>query len=366
MTRARAQRLGSNRARDAVQVVRDLIGVQAQDMPAARLAVRARTVGVSAADIIRGHNEDRALVRIWAMRGTLHMVAADDVGWLVGLFGPVFAAADQRRRNQLGLDDELLAEAVPAVRDIVAQHGPLTRADLVQRLNARGISLDLHTQGPAHLIGYAAMTGLICRGPDVEKGEPTYVLIEGWAGTQRRLEGDEALAELARRYVASRGPVNPADFKRWSGLPARQARLGFDLVAGELTEVEAAGDTAFVVSDTIGSRPRKQPAVELLGMFDEYLLSYANRDLVLDPRFANRIQSGGFIKSAVLLDGRVVGTWSQKRTPKQLNVTVEPFAHVTAVEPQIEAVARDIGRFLELDVELHVNTGRISALRQAP
>jgi hypothetical protein len=344
MTRARAQRLDGDRTSDAVQVVRDLVGVQAQDMSAARLALRPRTIDVTAADIARAHDDDRTLVRIWAMRGTLHMVAADDVGWLVGLLGPVFAAADQRRRDQLGLDDALLDTAVPTIRDIVAQHGPLTRAGLVERLNARGVSLDRTTQAPAHLIGYAAMTGHICRGPDVDKGEPTYALIEDWAGRQRRLDGDEALAELTRRYVASRGPVGPADFRRWSGLPAKQARHGFDLVADEMTEVEAAGGKAFVVSGTTRSKPRRQPSVELVGMFDEYLLGYASRDLVLDPKFAKRIQAGGFVKPAVLRDGRVVGTWSQQRTRTRLTVTVDPFEPITSIESHIETVAQDVGR----------------------
>ncbi|MGH1561553.1 winged helix DNA-binding domain-containing protein [Mumia sp. DW29H23] len=354
MTRARAQRLGVNRSRDPVEVVRDLVGVQAQDMPSARLALRPRTIGVTAADVRKCHDEDRTLVRIWAMRGTLHMVAAEDVGWLVGLLGPVFAAADQRRRDQLGLDDDLLDKAMPAVRGILGRHGPLTRADLVERLDAHRVRLDLKTQGPAHLVGYAAMTGLVCRGPDVEKGEPTYVLVEDWIGKQRTLEGDGALAELTRRYVASRGPVTPDDFKRWTGLPARQARHGFALVAEQLTEVETVSGTAFVLKGTTRRRPRREPAVELVGMFDEYLLGYANRDLVLDPRFAKRIQTGGFVKPAVLLDGRVVGTWSQKRTAGKVTITVEPFEDLTEVGPRLAGVVRDVGRFLETNSELRM------------
>ncbi|UYM07645.1 winged helix DNA-binding domain-containing protein [Solicola gregarius] len=354
MTRARAHRLGSRRSSDVVEVVRDLVGVQAQDMPAARMALRPRTLGVDAEDVRTKHDDDRALVRIWAMRGTLHMIAAEDVGWIVGLLGPIFAAADQRRRDQLGLGDDLLDKAVPALRDTVAEHGPLTRAELVENLRTKGISLDLRTQGPAHLIGYAAMTGLICRGPDVEKGEPTYVLIEDLAGKQRKLEGDDALAELTRRYIASRGPVTAEDLKRWSGLPAKHARHGFELVAEELTEVDAANNAAWTISGTTRSKPRKEPSVELIGMFDEYLLSYASRDLVLDPRFAKRIQAGGFVKPAVLHDGRVVGTWGQKRTKTQVTVEVEPFENATAIEPQIEAAAHDIGRFLGLTGELRM------------
>lgn len=354
MTRARSQRLCGNRSRDVVEVVRELVGVQAQDMSATRMALRARTSDVDADDIRAAYDEDRTLVRTWVMRGTLHMVAAQDVGWLVSLLGPVFTVADQRRRAQLGLGDELLVKAIPALRDIVAEHGPITRADLVRRLKGKGVSLDLKTQGPAHLIGYAAMTGVICRGPDAEAEEATYVIIEDWAGHHRQLDDDEALAELARRYAASRGPVTAEDFKRWTGLPAKQARHGFELAAEHLTEVEAAGVRAWVAKGTRRSTPRKEPSVELIAMFDEYLLSYASRDLVLAPRFAKRIQAGGFIKPAVLLDGRVVGTWKQKRTKSKVTVEVDPFEKLTAIESQIGTAVRDIGRFLGLEHDLRL------------
>jgi len=353
MTRAHSQRLGGNRSRDVVEVVRDLVGVQAQDMSATRMALRPRTIDVDADGVRAAYNEARTLVRIWAMRGTLHMVAAEDVGWLVGLLGPVFAAADQRRRDQLGLDDALLDKAIPALRDIVTEHGPISRADLVGCLKGKGVWLDLKTQGPAHLIGYAAMTGVICRGPDVEE-EPTYAIIEDWAGRQRKLDEDEAMAELALRYAASRGPVTAEDFKRWTGLPAKQARRGFKLATEDLTEVDAAGVRAWVGKGTTRSAPRKDASVELIAMLDEYLLSYASRDLLLSPRFAKAILAGGFIRPAVLLDGRVVGAWKQKRTKSKVTVEVDPFEQLTAIEPQLESVVRDIGRFLGLESELRL------------
>lgn len=354
LTRARAQRLYGNRGSDVVGVIRDLVGVQAQDMAAARMALRPRTTGVNAEGVRKAHNKDRTLVRTWAMRGTIHMVAAEDVGWIVGLLGPVFAAADQRRRDQLGLHNHVLEKAVPTLHEIVAEHGPITRADLVQRLAHKGVVVDSRSQAPAHLIGYAAMTGLICRGPDDEKEEPTYVVLERWAGKQKQLTDDEALAELTRRYIASRGPVTPRDFKKWSGLSTKRSRYGFDLVGEELSEVDAAGVQARVTSGVSPCKPRNDPWVELVGLFDEYLLGYESRDLVVAKRFAKRIQAGGFVKPAVLLDGRIVGTWKQKRNAKRVTVEVEPFENVSAFESHIESVVLDVGRFLGCAAELHL------------
>src|SRR5262249_28211295 len=156
-------------------------------------------------------NEERTVVRTWAMRGTLHMLPAEDVGWIVALLGPLFAATDRRRRLQLGLDDDLCARALPAIRDILSGGGALTRAERVQRLADVGMQIDPHSQAPAHLVGLAALRGLICRGPDRANDEPTYVLLEEWVGAARTytaMEPEEALAELARRYLRAYAPAS--------------------------------------------------------------------------------------------------------------------------------------------------------------
>lgn len=353
----RSQRLVGSRVGDIAELVRDMVGLQAQNVQAARLSVRPRTDGIDAAAVTRACNEGRTVVRTWAMRGTLHMVAAEDVGWIVALLGPIFAAAGRRRRLQLGLDDEVCRRAVPALRQIVAAEAPLTRADLVRRLAAKGVSLDPKSQAPPHLIGLAAMQGMICRGPDVAKDEPTYVLVEDWAGKQRELGPDESLAELARRYVGSHGPVDPEDFARWSGLPAGQAKKGFELVAGELQEVRAAGKQAWMTASSSSARKDgPKPSVRLIGHFDEYLLGYRSRDLVLSPTFAKRIQAGGgFVQPGVLVDGFVAGTWRQQRRKDRLIVEVQPFRALPAETlPALEAEAADIGRFLSTDTELQI------------
>ncbi len=101
--------------------------------------------------------------------------------------------------------------------------------------------------------------------------------------------------------------------------------------------------------------------MRLLGAFDAYLLGYARRDLALSPTFARRIQAGGgWIHPALVVDGRVVGTWRQQRTAGGLAVTVEPFAAIPRnVQPRLEAEAQDVGRFLGLDVQFAVGRRRI-------
>jgi len=372
----RAQLLSGRRPRSVAEVVRALGGLQAQDTPASRLAIRPRSTGLDADAVRRACNRDRSVVRTWAMRGTLHMVAAEDAGWLVGLLGPTFLAAGRRRRLQLGLDDRLCGRALEALPAVLAD-GPLSRAELVRALAAKGVKVGPDGQAPAHLVGYAALTGLVCRGPDLDGDEASYVLLEEWAGSGRGgpggsrrggppengvLEGDDALAELARRYLAGHGPAGPEDLAAWSGLAIGRARQAFDLVAGELAEVELDGRRLWAPK---GARTPRAPArsqgpvVRLLGRFDDYLLGWRDRELVLDARFASRIQAGGgWIHPAVVVDGRVAGTWRWRRAGGRLEVAVEPFGRLPAgARPGLEAEAAGLGRFLGADAVLRLDRG---------
>jgi hypothetical protein len=361
--RMRAQRLTGRRPRTVAEVVRAVGGLQAQDTPASRLAVRPRGTGLDEAAVRRACNQDRSVVRTWAMRGTLHMVAAEDVGWLVGLLGPVFAAADRRRRLQLGLDDDLCQRALAALPAVLAA-GPLSRADLVRGLAAEGVRIDPSGQAPAHLVGYAALRGLVCRGPDLDGDQASYVLLEDWVGpgqtgpVDRPLGPDDALAELARRYLGGHGPAGPEDLAAWSGLPVGRARRAFELVAGELRELEVDGRRLWAPADAPAARsPAGDPVVRLLGRFDDYLLGWRGRDLVLDERFARRVAAGGWVHPVVVVDGRVAGTWRAGRAGGRLEVAVEPFAGrlPRGAGPGLEAEAADLGRFLAVEARLGVD-----------
>lgn len=282
----------------------------------------------------RARDEQRSVVWTWALRGTLHLVAAADVGWMLGLLGPIFAAAGRPRRLALGLDDELCERALEATREILAGEAALTRSELVARLAGRGVAIDADGQAPAHLVGYAALRGVVCRlGP---AREPRYALLDEWLGAApAAVEPDQALATLARRYLDGHAPAGPEDLAAWSGIGLRRARRAFELIADE---------------PRAAARPLRQrsPHAVLLAHFDPYLLGYASRDLVLDSRFAKRIQAGGgFIQPALLVDGRVAGTWTRRRRGARLDITLEPFAELAqgALEA-LERDAADVARFL--------------------
>ena len=341
--RLRAQRLTGPPATDVARLVAALTAVQSQDPAAAALAVRARSHGLDLAAVEHARDAQRSVVWTWALRGTLHLVAAADVGWLLGLLGPIFAAAGRPRRLALGLDDELCERALAELRGLLAEAVPLTRGEIVAGLVARGVPLDQAGQAPAHLVAYAALRGVVCRiGPS---REPRYALLHDWLGAAPvALEEDAALARLAARYVAGHGPAEPGDLAAWSGIGLRRARRAFSLVGDGTPEPAVA-----------------ESRVALLGHFDPYLLGYASRDLVLDPRFAKRIQAGGgFIQPAILVDGRVAGTWARTRRGDGLDIMLEPFEELPAdALAGLEREAADVARFLGIrpaDVRTSVRT----------
>jgi hypothetical protein len=360
LARMRAQRLAGPPGRTVAEVARSVCGLQAQDPKAARLAVRARSAGLDAAAVRDATDRQRSVVRTWLMRGTLHLVAAEDVGWLVGLLGALLAPAGAGRRRQLGLDDATLERALAAVAEVLAGAGPLTRAELVSRVLATGVRLNPASQAPAHLVAYAAQRGVVCRGPDLPNDEATYVLLADWVGERPALEPDAALAELARRYLRGHGPADAGDLAAWSGLPLGRARRALELVAGELAEVDAAGRQAVVLAAAApGDLDAAPPPVRLLGPFDAYLLGYRSRALLLDERFAGRVQAGGgIIRPALLVDGRVAGTWRQRRRGGLLTVEVAPFERLADdLLPALETEVADVGRFLGADARLALPAG---------
>jgi len=337
-------------------VLRDVCGLQAQLLSAAGLGLRARSTGLRRADVTHALNTERSIVRTWLMRGTLHLIAADDLGLLLGLLGPVFAAANQARHRQLGLDPDLKRRGVAAIRRILSEAGQLTRYEIVERLRRHGIELDPKTQAPIHLIAFAALQGVLCLGSDRENGEPTYVLISDWLGRAPEPLRESSLGELARRYFAAYGPATVDDLVAWSGLPVAQARSAVAMAQPALAEVAFGGRAGLLSKDRLADMHQRptRPTVRLLAAFDTYLLGYRSRSLAVPAALERRLQrGGGWLHPAVVVDGRAIGAWALRKTGSRSQVMVEllrPGDRLT--RNGIETDVADLSRFLELDLSV--------------
>ena len=316
--RLTAQLLAGERPRDPVSVAERLLAVQAQDLRAARLAVRARSEGLAASDVDHALTEDRSLVVTWLNRGTLHLVRSEDLAWLHALTAPTLAATNARRLRQEGVGDAAGERAVAAIAASLADAGALTRDQLRERVPVAGQAL-------VHVLLLASLQGLIVRGPVVD-GDQAYALTRDWLGEPPRVDRVAALAELARRYLAGHGPADERDLARWSGLPLRDARAGLRALGG-------APDAP---------PPAEVPPPRLLGGFEPLLLGWDSRDEVVGPH-GDAIVSGGIFRPFALVRGRARALWRLRGG----RAGVEPLERLSRPERDaLDGEAAAVERFL--------------------
>jgi len=313
-------------------VAERLLAIQAQDPRGARLAVRARTVGVSAADVDRALTDDRSLIVTTLNRGTLHLVRSDDYGWLQALTTPQLSTGNARRLGQEGVSPAAAARGVAAIERALAD-GPLTRDELRERVRAANVP----TGGQAfvHVVMKASLQGLVVRGPMIGR-QHAFVLVRDWLGEQRPVDRDRALAELARRYLAGHGPADARDLARWAGLSLRDARAGLVGIASELEQ----RDGGLVALG--GSRAEALPPPRLLGAFEPVLLGWASRAPILGAADAD-VVSGGIFRPFALVRGTAAAIWRLENG----RVALRPFGRLSRADAgALEEDAAAVERYL--------------------
>ena len=295
---------------------------QGQDLPGVLESIALRTASGSVEEVRAAFDEGR-LVRSWPIRGTLHVVAAEDLAWMLPLGTPRPLAAAAQRRGGLGLDDATIERAGEVAVEVLRGGGRRTRAELIACWAEAG--LDLASSRGYHTLSVLCQHGLLVQGPFATPKEQAFVLLDEWVPEPRRLGRDEALAEWARRFFRSHGPAGRKDLARWTGVPAADVTTAIDGARDDLAETDgllhdpATPDLLAAADD---------PGAELLlPGFDEFVLGYADRTQVLDPEHADRICPGnnGIFRPTIVRDGQVVGTWAWKGSGKKRRVEREPF-----------------------------------------
>jgi len=341
MTRQGLARQGTGGAAD---VAASALGLQAQDAAAARLGVRARTSAVDEAAVVAACEVQRSVVRTWLMRATVHLVAAEDVRWLVALFGPMIERRFANVRwRQLGIDQGVIEAAIPLANEVLAGR-QLTRHQLAADLADRGIRLAEDAQAATHLLLALSCRGVTCRAGDRGR-DSTFALLDEWVPDAPA--PPDPMAELARRYFRAFGPATAADFTTWSGLPSGAA---IRAIRDELTEVRFDGRQGW----TLGT-VEPAPGLRLLPMFDNYLLGYRDRSAMLDPVLHPLVYVGGIIKATVVCDGRVIGSWRLERTGRSATIRVTPFERFDHRQrDELERERANLERFLARTVALTI------------
>jgi Winged helix DNA-binding domain len=328
-------------------VASEICGVQAQVMSSAELALCIRVADLSPEHVREALWEKRSLVKTWAMRGALHLLATDD--W------PVFAGAaatrDHFRKPSWLRGFQITArELEQLLADVTDALGaePLTKAELAETVGgAMGKRL---LSGWGDHLKLVAYQGALCFGPNRGRNV-TFVEPSAWLGNVPALEPEAALAELARRYLHAYGPATHEHFAVWWHMTPTAARK---LFAGlDLTEVTVDGETRWALPQDVEAIAAAglDDSVRLLAGFDALTIGWRPREGFVPDGFLPRVsRTSGWISPIVLARGRAAGMWEPKRRGKRVEVRVEPFVRVN--RRKVETEARKLADFYRVPVDV--------------
>jgi len=325
--------------------------MQAQDYLSGLWSLGARLPAMTRTEV-EAALERREAVRTWPMRGTIHLVPAADARWMVEVLGARALAGAARRRAHLGLDEDTAERAVDVLAIALAGGGRLTRAECLAALTEAGIPVD--GQRGYHLLRYASQRGVTCMAPN-RGTEQTFVLLDEWVGCSNRPSRDEALATIATRYVRSHGPVPRSDLAGWTGLTLADTAAAVAAAGDALTTVELDGLAMLVASEAADGPPPLPDTVLALPGFDEYLLGYKNRTLMVDPAHAQAIIPGGngVFQATIVRAGRVIGTWTRSSSTARTVVTVVALKSLCSRDRrEVEAAFERYAHFVDTPVQV--------------
>jgi hypothetical protein len=340
--RMRSLLLAGGGPHDVAGIVDWFGAMQAQDVNSGLWSFGARLPGVPLTAINEAL-ERREVLRTWPMRGTVHFVPAADVHWMLDLMGVRALAGAAKRRDTLGLDEKTVDRAVEILGEALSGGGRMTRAECLAALVEGGV--EVTGQRGYHLLWYASQRGVTAIAPHIGK-EQTFVLLDEWVPEPRRPTREEALGMIALRYFRSHGPAPRKDFVGWTGLTMGDCRTGIAAAGDALTTVDVDGTEMIAASDRLDEAP---PTGWLaLPGFDEYLLGYKDRSLMVDAEHLGAIVPGGngVFRSTIVHDGRVMATWTRTLTAKGVSVTGAPLGPVT--EKDLATALEPYAAYLEL------------------
>lgn len=331
------QKLSSPGCKQAVDVVRWLGAVQAQDFPAAKWALGLRMRATTDASVEQAFNEGQIL-RTHLMRPTWHFVAPEDIRWLLELTAPRVNARAGPYFRKYELDTAVFKQSNKVLIKALQGGKHLTRAELRTALNKSGVAADDLIR-LTHIMLRAELDGIVCSGPRRGK-QFTYALIVERVPAAKALTRDEALAKLTERYFKSHGPATIQDFVWWSGLTVSDAKRGVELIDRELRKEVVDDKTYFLAR----AKPSIQSSVytsHLLPAYDEYNVGYKHREAGLGP--------------TVIVDGKAAGTWKSTTDKQSVTIVVKPSRTLRKSETlAIVKAAERYAAFIGLPAHVHI------------
>jgi hypothetical protein len=334
------------------ELVRHLGALQAQDYDMAKWAIGKRLPGATDESVESAMTKGEIL-RTHLLRPTWHIVAADDIQWLLALTAPHIASSLKSRHDELGLSRVVIKRCNAVIEKGLARRGALTREEIALLLRKSRIATKDNNR-LSHILLCAELDGVICSGPRRGKSL-TYALLAERVRSSVKLSNDEALGEIARRYFVSRGPATLKDFIWWSGLSAADAKKAL-AIAGTSLRSETVDSAIYWFPETALQGNARREEVHLLPAYDEFLIAYRDRTASLPmARLKRAVSSNGIFRPTVVIEGEVAGLW--KRTTGSAKVTLEVELFHAAGRKIVSSLTREsraLASFLKKEVDLIV------------
>lgn len=347
--RLHSQHIGTNVCDSPEDVVRSLGAVQSQDYAHSLWAIGLRTKNAQIADVEQAL-ADGKIIRTWLMRGTVHMILAEDIAWMRNLFSErILARLTPKAWAYHDMTPELMDRAKEMIIGALRGRKVLTRKEIIQRLASIGIPDD--KQQSYFIFGYLSQSGVICPGPPQGKDQ-TFALLDDWATNQRIVTRDESLAVLAERFFTSHGPATVYDFANWSGLKMSDAKSGLAAVQDKLQSHTHGGITYWM-----SAQATESGGLFLLPGYDEFLIGYKDRSPSFETYGPTPISTyNGMFYATIVEDGQVLGVWKRVIKTKGIDAVLHPIVklnkrQMAQIEAQITAYAAFLGRPVELKIK---------------
>lgn len=300
------------------EIVKYLGAMQAQDYAMAKWAIGSRC-DATEKEIEEAINSGK-IIRTHILRPTWHLVAADDIYWMLDVSGPQVKRIILAETKKYGCDEKEFDKINSAIEKILSGNNHLTREEIIQELNVKKFSGD-YKLSPVLIMMYAELDGLVCNGK-IKGKKMTYALLEERVPKPKtKLTKEEALAKLALRYFESRGPATVADFSHWSGFSTTICKSTINAISLQLNCITIDNQQYWFKKD-YPKLDNFSESVHFLSAFDEYLISYKNRESsILLEHQPKAFTKNGIFKPTIVENGKVIGTW--KRTIKKDHVKIE-------------------------------------------
>ncbi len=355
--RLRRHHLRDDAGADPITVCRDVCGVQAQVMSAGFLQIWTRNHRIRPAEIETALWQSRTLVQTSLMRQTLHLIPSDEFPIYVAQLKASRVAGALRVMARFGITREEADALTVAILDTLSS-GPLTQPAIRAAVKP-GVSRRVRAwmEKVWSILRIPVAQGLVCYGPG-EGNEVKFIRVDQWLPNLEPISEMDAQCALLRNYLRAYGPATVSDFSHWSGIPVEDCSPTFDHIKQELVKVE--GERGMMLEqdrEELSRALSAQGAVKLLPGFDPFLLAHTKKEHLIEDRYYKRVyRSQGWISPVILLDAKVVGTWSHRFKGNKLIVEIDAFGKLSrAVRNGIESEAVSLETFFNREVEIQAS-----------